>query len=117
MNSWMVFTGIILLLGSGWLISSGIETRNKPWTTLGSILFVSIIAILLAGDYYFKNVEPIEIVEEASYGFHKYNFGDVGITAFQDDFGTTVVISCFQLTGDPDTHCWDHHFQEGIPHE
>ncbi len=110
-SSLEVFIGIILLLGAGYLISSGIETRSKFWTTIGSVLFVS-IAMTLTVDYYFDNVEPVEIVKEVNYGFQEYDFGKVGITAFQDDFGTTLVVSCFQPTDDLETHCWDHHIQD-----
>jgi len=110
MDSLNTLIGILLLLMAGWVISDAIETGSKYWTILGSILF-SLIASALAIDYYLDNtkpVEPIEIVKEINYGFQEYDFGKVGITAFQDDFGTTLVVSCFQPTGNPETHCWDH---------
>ncbi len=111
-SNWEVFVGLIFLLMSGWVISSGIKERSKFWTSLGTVLFMS-VAILLTVDYYFDNVEPIEIVEKVDHGFLKYDFGEVGIKAFQDTNGTVIVVSCFQGEGDTTTNCWDHRFQKG----
>ncbi len=113
MMSWGVFTGILLLLASGWLISNALNTKNKLWTTIGITLFVG-IALALTIDYTYKHREPIEEVP-VEFGYIEYPFGRAGIKALQEPDGTVTVISCYQGSGDVVgarwTNCWDHKVQ------
>lgn len=59
--------------------------------------------------------EPIEIIPEVVYGFHHYDFGEVGVIAYKDETdGTVLVISCFEDKSEDDslTTCWEHKFQK-----
>lgn len=115
-SGWGVFTGILLLLASGWLISDALNAKNKLWTTIGVALFGGLV-IFLTMDYSIKHTEPVEIVKEVApeFGYIEYPFGRAGIKAFQEPDGTVTVISCYQGSGDVVgarwTNCWDHKFQ------
>ena len=83
------------------------------WAGIVFIVGMSSISLLSLQNH--LQPEPIEIIEKKCEGEPiKYEFGEVGIKAFQDEDGTVFVVSCFQGEGDTVTACWDKRFTKEL---
>lgn len=99
---------VLMLIASTVLIRRAWMERDSIGLT-GGIIFVTVMfAAMLLTIKVQLEPEPIEIVERVN--IIKYEFGEVGIKAFQDEDGTVFVVSCFQGEGDTVTACWDKRF-------
>ncbi len=102
-----VFTFIagIVLIRRGW-------KEHDSLDLMGGVFFVAgMTAVILLSIKAELEPEPTEIID-ATTSFVKYEFGEVGIKAFQDEDGTVFVVSCFQGEGDTVTNCWDKRFKK-----
>ena len=101
----------LVLVASIALIRRGWKERDSFDLTGGIILVVGMFTVIMLTVKEQLKPEPVEIIESVN-SFIEYDFGEVGITAFQDDDGTVFVVSCFQGEGDTITNCWDRRFEK-----
>lgn len=88
--------------------------KEDDWYGLWTGVFAFSVGLLLVTitlrDYF---NEPIELIEHEPYGgFYEYDFGEVGIIAFQDSKSEVTVVSCFQSEEETVTVCWDRKFKK-----
>ncbi len=95
------------------LVNRGIKDQDTIDIWFGIVFIVGMFTISIHSIKEQLKPEPIQIVEKQCEGDPIiYDFGVIGIKAFQDDDGTVFVVSCFQGEGDTTTNCWDKRFDK-----
>ncbi len=106
---------ILVFIAGAILVRRGIKDQESLDVWAGIIFIVGMFTISLLSLQKHLQPEPIEIIEKKCEGEPiKYEFGEAGIKAFQDEDGTVFVVSCFQGEGDTVTACWDKRFTKEL---